>query len=244
MTDNVEKFRALHVPGKPLVLYNIWDAGSAKAVVAAGAPAIATGSYGVAEAHGLADGESMPLDLVLANLSRIAATVGVPVSVDLESGYGATLDEVTQSVIQARDAGASGINMEDRLPNADEPLPVEEASRRFAAAANAGIFINARCDVFRGKTVDAALLADAKHRATAYADAGAAGLFVPFLSDAATIGAICEASPIPVNILWSDECESIAALADLGVARISFGHQPWAKAMADLGEAAAKLYKT
>ena len=233
--DTIEQFRALHVPGDPLVLFNIWDAGSAVAVANAGAKAIATGSYGVAEANGLKDGETVPLDLALTNCQRIVGAVDVPVSIDMESGYGDTPDEVGRSVGQARAAGAAGINMEDRLPGRAELLGVDEQARRIAAAAASGLFVNARCDTFRGRDAAAdgeALVAATLERASAYADAGAGGLFVPFLSDAKCIGAICEASPLPVNILWSPPCGDRRALAALGVARISHGHQPWAAAMA------------
>lgn len=243
--DRVDQFRALHVPGDPLVLFNIWDAGSAKVVAGAGAQAIATGSYGVAEAHGLKDGETMPLDLALANLERIVASVDLPVTIDMESGYGANPMEVAASSARARDAGASGINMEDRLPGESALVPIAEQAARLAAAAGTGLFVNARCDVFRGADVagdGAALVAATLERARAYADAGAMGLFVPFLSDSASIAAICAGSPLPVNILWSPPCGDRAALAALGVARISHGHQPWAAAMAWLGEQARAVY--
>lgn len=243
--DAVETFRALHVPGDPLVLFNIWDAGSAKAVAGAGARAIATGSYGVAEAHGLKDGEAVPLDLALDNLKRIVSAVDVPVTIDMESGYGDTPDAVGRSVAAARAAGAVGINIEDRLPGESELLPLAEQVKRLAAAAASGLFVNARCDVFRGRDagVDGdALVAATLERARAYADAAASGLFVPFLGDATCIAAICAGSPLPVNVLWRKEAGDRAALARLGVARISHGHQPWAAAMAWLaGEAETVL---
>lgn len=241
MTDAVEQFRALHVPGDPLVLFNIWDAGSAKAVSAAGAKAIATGSYGLAEAHGLKDGEALPLELALANLERIVAVVDAPVTIDMEAGYGDTPEEVRASIARARDVGAAGINMEDRMPGSSELVPIEQQSARLAAAAESGLFVNARCDVFRGRDAAAggdALVDETLERARAYADAGASGLFVPFLGDARCIGAICEGSPLPVNVLWRPEAGDRATLAALGVARISHGHQPWAAAMAWLTQQA------
>ncbi|MCA1661354.1 MAG: isocitrate lyase/phosphoenolpyruvate mutase family protein [Novosphingobium sp.] len=234
----VETFRALHVPGDPVVLFNIWDAGSAKAVAEAGAKAIATGSYGVACAHGSADGENLTLDVALANLAEIVGVTDLPVSIDMEAGYGADGAAVGRSVQRARDAGAAGINIEDRLPGESALLPVGVAAERIAAAASTGLFVNARCDTFRGRdaaTDGDALIAATLDRARAYADAGAGGLFVPFLAEARCIAAICEGSPLPVNILWSKPCGDRAALAALGVARISHGHQPWAAAMAWLG---------
>lgn len=240
----IDQFRALHVPGDPLVLFNIWDAGSARVVAEAGAQAIATGSYGVAESLGLSDGETVPLDLVLANLERIVSVTDLPVTIDMESGYGDTPDEVAASVARARDAGAAGINMEDRMPGEAMLVPLAEQAERLAAAASTGVFVNARCDVFRGRdasTEGKALVAETLERARTYADAGAGGLFVPFLADAECVAAICEGSPLPVNILWSSACGDRAALAALGVARISHGHQPWAAAMAMLGREAERV---
>ena len=245
MTNKVDQFRALHVPGKPLVLYNIWDAGSARAVAEAGASAIATGSYGVAEAQGFHDGETLPLEIVLENLKRILSVTELPVTLDMETGYGETPDEVGTSVAQAFVLGAAGINMEDRMPGETVLLPMGEAAARIAAAANTGIHVNARTDVYRGKDAadySQAMIDEVLERAEAYAEAGAGSLFVPFLGDHATISAICADSPLPVNILWAPGRGSIAELGALGVARISYGHGPWAAAMEKLKADAGELY--
>lgn len=244
MIDKVAEFRALHVPGDPLILVNIWDAGSAKAVAAAGAKAIATGSFGVAGAQGRSDGEDFPLEDVFANLDRILSVTELPVTIDMESGYGADPAAVGASVARAKDAGAAGINMEDRLPGKTELLPIGETMARYRAAADTGIFVNARCDAFRGQDAAQdgdALVAATLERARAYADAGAGSLFVPFLLDPRCIGAICEASPLPVNILRGKGGPTHRELAALGVARISHGHQPWAAAMAWLTTQAAQV---
>lgn len=244
MTDKVEAFRALHIPGNPLILVNIWDAGSAKAVAAAGAKAIATGSYGVAEAQGRVDGEDFPIEDVLENLTRILSVTDLPVTIDMESGYGADAAAVGASVLRAFHTGAVGINMEDRLPGQNDLLPLAEAQARYRAAADTGIFVNARSDVFRGADIAKdgdALVAATLERARAYADAGAASLFVPFLRDARCIGAICEGSPLPVNILRGADGPTHRELAELGVARISHGHQPWAAAMAWLTAQAERV---
>ena len=243
MNDDIEAFRVLHVPGKPLVLYNIWDPGSAKAVAAAGAPALATGSYGVAEAFGAADGQKLPFAEVIANLERIVAVVDVPVSLDLESGYGADPAAVRASVQAARDAGAVGINMEDRLPGDERPLPPEVAAERVAAAAATGLFVNARTDLYRQMTPGGALVEETVARAHAYAEAGASGLFVPFLTDAAAVRTICEASPLPINVTAKPELGTLAEIAALGVARISYGHQPWMWAMQKLKADAEAIYR-
>lgn len=246
MTDKTAAFRALHVPGDPLILVNIWDAGSARAVAAAGAKAIATGSFGVAGAQGRDDGEHFPLDDVFENLRRILSVVpDLPVTIDMESGYGADPAAVGVSVGRAREAGAAGINMEDRLPGERDLLPIADAVARYRAAADTGIFVNARCDTFRGQdaaTDGDALVAATLDRARAYADAGAGSLFVPFLADARCIGAICAASPLPVNILRAKAGPTHQELAELGVARISHGHQPWAAAMAWLTGQAQQIF--
>lgn len=244
MSDKIAEFRALHVPGDPLILVNIWDAGSAKAVAAAGAKAIATGSFGVAGAQGRADGEDFPLADVFENLDRILSVTDLPVTIDMESGYGADPAAVGASVARAMAAGAAGINMEDRLPGTIDLLPIAEAASRYRAAADSGIFVNARCDTFRGADVAEqgdALVAATIERARAYADAGAGSLFVPFLLDPKCIGAICEASPLPVNILRGKGGPTHKQLASLGVARISHGHQPWAAAMAWLAAQAEQV---
>ncbi len=245
MTDSIAAFKALHIPGDPLVLYNIWDAGSAKAVASAGAKAIATGSYGVAEAQGFKDGETFGLDEVLTNLSRILRVTDLPVTLDMEAGYGANPAEVGRSVAAARDAGAAGINMEDRMPGQTALVTIAEQAARIAAAAASGLFVNARTDVYLGKKSDqltSSLVGTAIERAKAYADAGASGLFVPFLGDHATIAAICEGSPLPVNILWAPGRGDRATLAALGVARISHGHGPWAAAMNWLAKQAEAVF--
>lgn len=244
MSDKVAEFRALHVPGDPLILVNIWDAGSAKAVAAAGARAIATGSFGVAGAQGRADGEDFPLEDVFENLARILSVTDLPVTIDMESGYGVDPAAVGISVGRAKAAGAAGINMEDRLPGKTGLLAIADAVARYRAASDTGIFVNARCDTFRGADVAQdgdALVAATLERARAYADAGAGSLFVPFLLDPQCIGAICDASPLPVNILRGKGGPTHRELANLGVARISHGHQPWAAAMAWLTAQAGQV---
>lgn len=248
MNAKVEAFRALHVPGDPLLLFNIWDAGSAKAVAGAGAKAIATGSYGVAEAQGFKDGETFPLDRALDVLAGVLRVTDLPVTFDMEAGYGDTAEAVAVSAARAFAAGATGINMEDRMPGMTELNPVAVQASRIAAAASSGLFVNARCDVFRGKPAEShggELVAQVLERARAYADAGAMGLFVPFTTNRACIAAICEGSPLPVNILWTPASaggfSSRAELAGLGVARISHGHRPWAAAMDWLAAAAGKV---
>jgi 2-methylisocitrate lyase-like PEP mutase family enzyme len=237
MNHKIEAFAALHVAGDPLILFNIWDAGSAAAVAKAGAKAIATGSWGVAGAHGIGDGEKLPLDVALATLSEIVAVTDLPVSIDMEAGYGANPGAVSASVKRAADAGAVGINLEDKDPVTRTLFSVADASARIAAAAATGVFVNARADLFiltPPAEHDAAKVDALIERAKAYADAGARSLFAPFLQDAALIERLCKASPLPVNILMRPGCPDHRTLASLGVARISHGHGPWAAAMAAL----------
>jgi 2-methylisocitrate lyase-like PEP mutase family enzyme len=231
-----ERFKALHVRGKPLVLFNVWDAGSAKAVAASGAPAIATGSWSVANANGYADGEHVPLEFVIENLRRIVRATDLPVSVDLEAGYGGDLESVGRTVGLAADAGAVGCNLEDSLPATGALRdPTEQAARirqarRAVDAKGAGFFINARTDVFfasQAETRDEALLADAIERTRQYAAAGADGIFAPGLADAHLIAALASASPLPLNIMVGKGTPPLTTLAELGVARVSHGAGPY-----------------
>lgn len=226
-------FRSLHVQGTPLVLFNIWDAGSANAVAVAGAAALATGSWSVAQAHGYDDGEALPLDLAMANLARITAATALPVTVDLERGYGETAEEVARTIDRAIDAGAIGCNIEDGTAQGVRE-PGEQARRLAAArAASEGagipIFVNARTDLFLGTPTDAhaSLVPDALARAQAYADAGADGLFVPGVVDLDLVAAIVAGSPLPVNVMMSHKTATSSDLAGVGIARISYGPGPY-----------------
>ena len=241
--EKAERFHKLHVPGQPLVLFNIWDAGSAKAVAAAGGHAIATGSWSVANANGYADGEQTPLEVAINNLSRIVGAVDLPVTIDLESGYG----EVERTITQSIQAGAIGCNLEDSFPENGSLREIAaqvkrlEAARRAADATNLVYFINARTDVFlepSNRTHSIGMIHETLERARAYAAAGANGLFVPGLADETLIAQLVASSPLPVNIMVNDKTPSLARLAQLGVARVSYGPRPYLLAMKALEEAA------
>lgn len=243
--DKAEQFQALHVPGRPLVLFNAWDPGSAKAVAAGGALAIATGSWSVAAANGYADGEQMPLDLAIDNLARIVRAVDLPVALDLESGYGNEAEAVAQSVGCALHAGAVGCNLEDSFPATGALRPTDKQVSRLGAARAAArgwpFFINARTDVFlkaATDTHDEAMLDEAIARALAYAHAGASGIFVPGLVDKSLIARLVAHSPLPVNIMVTDQAPSLQELADLGVARVSHAGRPYRQMMKALEQAA------
>jgi 2-methylisocitrate lyase-like PEP mutase family enzyme len=250
MEDKAAHFRSLHRAGSPLILFNIWDAGSARAVATAGAKAIATGSWSIAAAHGFADGEKIPRELLIETLRRIAGSTDLPVTVDLESGYGGDAEAVAETVRLSIEAGAIGCNIEDSHPADGSLRSVEEAAARIEAARRAadqtcpGYFINARTDVFFQKPPaehDAAMAAEALARGRAYADAGADGLFAPGVADLRLIRDLASASPLPLNILRPGAEPSIVALGDAGVARISHGSYPYRLAMEALERAAGGL---
>jgi len=241
-------FAALHVKGSPLVLYNIWDAGSAKAVRAAGAPAVATGSWSVAAALGYDDGEKVPLEIVAANVARIVAAMDVPVTLDFESGYGRAPQAVQENVARVIGAGVVGVNFEDQIVGGAGLYPLEEQAARVRAvraaadAAGVPLFINARVDLFLKNPATAhndALVEEALQRGAVYAAAGADGLFYPGLTDSRLIGVICARAPRPVNILAKPGAPSKSELARLGVARISHGPFPY-RQMAEALQQAAK----
>jgi 2-methylisocitrate lyase-like PEP mutase family enzyme len=250
MPTQVERatvFNALHTPGNPVVLFNAWDAGSAGVVARAGAKAIATGSWSVAAAHGYADGELLPLNLALATLREIVAAVDLPVTIDLESGYGRSSDAVADTFAKALANGAIGANLEDQVIGSDRLYAAAEQSARLRAARRAAdsaavpAFINARTDLFLKAdpaTHDDALLEAALQRAASYAQAGASGFFAPGLIDERLIGRLCDACTLPVNILARPGAPSAKRLAELGVARISHGPGPYRLAMRVIEEAA------
>jgi methylisocitrate lyase len=248
LNAKAEQFRAMHVRGQPLVLFNIWDAGSARAVAGVGARALATGSWAVANAHGYDDGEDLPLDLAIDNLARIVRVTELPVTVDLESGYGDAPDSAARAVERSIKAGAVGCNLEDSIPagralrdTAEQAERIKRVRKATAAAGVPAYFINARTDVFFGgpaTTHNDAMLAVAVERAKAYADAGADGLFAPGLVDPVLIGRLAERSPLPLNVMVVAATPPLRELASLGVARASYGGSPYAVAMKALQDAA------
>ena len=242
-----EHFRDLHVPGKPFVVFNVWDAGSARAVVAGGTKAVATNSWSVAQANGFADGERIPVELAIDNLRRIVRVTDLPVTIDLESGYGDAPEAVGETVRLAMDAGAVGCNLEDSFPASGRLREVVDQCRRIRCArqtadtAKIPFFLNARTDVFFKKPAeqhDSAMVAAAIERARAYADAGADGLFAAGLANISLIARLSEASPLPVNIMVAGSTPTLSALAEQGVARVSHGPRPYLIAMKALEDAA------
>jgi len=233
LTSRCALLRSLHVPGTPLVLPTAWDVASARAVAAAGFPAVATTSMGVAASLGYEDHERAPGDEMLAAAARIATGVGVPVTVDAEAGYGM---EPTDLVSRLKELGAAGCNIEDTNHATGELHdPAEQADwlrAVRAAASDQGyeLVINARIDVFvaafasgaEGKG-QAELVNEALRRAHAYAEAGADCVFPILLWEPDALESFISNAPGPINVLQIPPAPSHAELAELGVARISYG---------------------
>jgi 2-methylisocitrate lyase-like PEP mutase family enzyme len=230
--EKAERFRNLHRRGEPLVLPNAWDAGSARVIERAGAQAVATTSAGVAAAFGYPDGECVPKDLVIATVRRITETVTIPVSVDIEAGYGKTPAAVCDTVNALLDAGAIGINLEDALEEPEVLVAKIRALRELAARRGVALFVNARTDVYLFRRGDASrFFPETVRRLQAYEAAGADGLFVPGLVEPETITALLREVRLPVNVLVWPGVASVAEFARLGIARISVGSGPMRAAL-------------
>ena len=248
-TELRDRFGKLHQPGKPVLLYNIWDVASAKAVAAAGAPALATGSYAISEANGYRDGEEIPFNLYLDCTRRIVEAIDVPVTADFESGFAVDPARVADHAKYLADTGAVGCNFEDGEVGGAGLHPIGEQAKRVAAVVSSGLWVNARSDLFfrsvlaGGDRNDRSLLPETLERAAAYAGVGAHSLFVPGPSDVELIAEICERSPLPVNVLMLPGTPDWRALAEAGVARVSWGAGPWRKAMQALTDDATALYR-
>lgn len=247
--QKADVFHSLHAMGAPVILYNVWDAGSAKAVQDAGARAIATSSWAIAAAHGYADGQAIPLDLVEQIVARIMTAVDVPLTVDFEGGYSEDPATAAANVTRLLNLGVVGVNFEDRRISGVGLYGIEQQCARIAAIRKAAeehgirLFINARTDLFLNSPGEAqGMTAQAVKRASAYADAGASGFFVPGLWDEALISEIVERSPIPINVMVMDDLLSVTRLSELGVRRISYGPSPFISTMASLRTSAEMLF--
>nr|WP_168498153.1 isocitrate lyase/phosphoenolpyruvate mutase family protein [Streptomyces sp. RLB1-33]QIY74913.1 isocitrate lyase/phosphoenolpyruvate mutase family protein [Streptomyces sp. RLB1-33] len=246
-------FRALHTPGRPLVLPNAWNTASARLVEEAGAAAMATTSAGLAWDLGTADGDRLDRDRALGAVARVAAAVRVPVSADIESGYAKDAAGVGDTIRAVLAAGAVGVNIEDALYDGEGgegdggrgPLrPVAEQAERIAAAraaadaAGVPLFINARIDtVLRG----AGGVGETLERAAAFLAAGADGIFVPGAVDPGTVKSLVAGAEGPLNVLVGPGAPPVAELAALGVARISAGSSIAQAAHAVVRRAAREL---
>lgn len=233
LQDDCERLRDLHVPGRPLMLPNAWDAATARAVEAAGLPVVATTSGGVALSLGHEDHEQAPADEMLAAAARIAAAVDVPVTVDAEAGYGLEPGEL---VARLHEIGAAGCNLEDTDHGAGELRPVDEQAQWLASVREAArsrdydLVINARIDVFLpgvlaggGAGEQEGLVGSALKRARAYAEAEVDCVYPIALWEEPALAAFVADCPVAVNTLAVDRAPKPERMAELSVARISWG---------------------
>src|SRR5580765_3954459 len=230
MSEKFERFAALHVPGDPVILYNIWDVGSARAVEKAGAKALATGSHPVADANGWPDGQQVPIDFAFANAKRIADAVELPLTVDFEGAYSDDPEQGGANVARLMETGAVGCNFEDQVIGGQGVHGLDLQFRRIAAIRKAvgdQFFINARTDLFlKTQTYDDALVDQVIERGKAFADAGASGFFVPRLADPSQIERVVREVPLPLNVIAFPGAPDKRTWAEAGVARISHGPFP------------------
>jgi len=228
MREKAELLRRLHGGTRLLVLPNAWDVGSARVLAAHGAPAIATSSAGVAYALGYPDGERIARAEMLDMVRRIAAAVAVPVTADVEAGYGATAADAVQTAAGVLAAGAVGLNLEDatdgRLLPLDPQVERVAAIRRVAEASGVPLVVNARTDAAAAAELPPEeRLAEAVRRANAYLAAGADCAFVPFVTERDAIARLAREVRGPLNVLGTPASPSLEELARLGVRRVSFG---------------------
>ena len=253
-SDRAARFRQLHAPGADpiLVLPNAWDAMSARLVEEAGASAIATTSAGISWALGRPDGQGLTREAMVAAVRVIAEAVHVPVTADMESGYGAgTPEDVAETARAVIAAGAVGINLEDAPGPAGAPILEAEAqstriaaARAAASAAGVDLFINARTDVYLRKVGDEGeRFAETVRRAKSYTAAGADGVFVPGVADAETIRRLAAAVGAPLNVIGGPGVPSVAELRALGVARVSVGPGLARAVMAHIRRAATEVLR-
>jgi 2-methylisocitrate lyase-like PEP mutase family enzyme len=242
-------FESLHHGPRILVLVNVWDVASARIVEDAGFPAVATTSAGIANSLGYADGQQIGRDEMLRVIEQIAAAVSVPVTADMEAGYGMTPKEIAETAKGAIQAGAIGINFEDRTGRPDPPLEdlslqIEKirAIRETASSAGVPLVLNTRTDVYLGSVGHPTdRLEHAILRANAYREAGADCLFVPGIGDEAVIRDLVRGIHGPVNILAGPGSPSVIELERIGVARISMGSGPMRATMALLKRIAREV---
>ena len=242
MTTTAEKseiLRSLHVPGTPLIVTNVWDAVTARIVAGAeGVKALATASHAVSFAHGVPDGEGLTVEQALETARLVVNAVELPVSVDFERGYAATLPELESNIARLVEAGAAGLNIEDSLP--DKTLrPVDAATARIASVRSAGdnIVINARADsLARGETFEQMV-----ERANSYLGAGADCVFVLGLSNEDLVTRALDEIDGKISVFSGPASVPLKRLAELGVSRVSFGPGPMGLTLAHLQKTAAQL---
>ncbi|MGW7445029.1 isocitrate lyase/PEP mutase family protein [Kitasatospora sp. NPDC054795] len=237
-------FRSLHTPARPLALANAWDVASARVIEAAGATAIATTSAGVAWSLGAPDGDRAPRGPMLDAIARIASAVTVPVTADIEGGYGQSPAEVAETVTRVLEAGVVGINIEDGNRSPGTLVDQLAAARGAAQRAGVDLFVNARIDTYLlGLGDPATRLQDTLGRARSYIDAGADGIFVPGVTDPGVIKDLVAGLTVPLNIMAGPGSMPVDELGALGVARVSLGSSVAQAAYAVARHAALELHR-
>jgi len=229
MDNKFEAFSALHKSAEPLLIGNAWDAASAKAFEKQGFKAVGTSSAAVAAALGYNDGEEMSLEEYLLIIKRIVASVTVPVTVDLEGGYGKSVEAICQNIHQLYNLGVAGINIEDSTIHEDNRTirEAEDFARtlksisQYLLAENIRMFINVRSDSFLLGLPDA--LNDALKRASIYEQTGVDGLFFPCVVDLSDVKALTQSTHLPTNVMCMPNLASFKDLKQAGVSRISIG---------------------
>jgi 2-methylisocitrate lyase-like PEP mutase family enzyme len=247
--SKAEAFRFQHHGSKTLILPNVWDVASARIIEEAGFPAIATTSAGIAFSLGYPDGEKISREEMLARVARIARAVKVPVTADVESGYGSRPEDAEETARQVIAAGAVGMNLEDSTgdpqhPLADMSLQLERirAVREADAKAGLALVLNARTDVYLDQVgAPETRYDETLRRSAAFREAGADCVFVPGIRDAETIARLVKDLKCPVNILAGPGSLSIEDLEKLGVARVSLGSAPMRATLGLLRRAAQEL---
>ncbi|MCW3479182.1 isocitrate lyase/phosphoenolpyruvate mutase family protein [Neisseriaceae bacterium JH1-16] len=247
-----DAFRRLHQAEQPLLLPNVWDALSARVFEQAGFVALATSSAAVAWSLGYRDGGELPREELLASIARITRVIQVPLTADIEDGFGATAAEVGDTVAAVIRAGSVGINLEDGHYEADGSFGLRDAAemrerlqaaRAAADAAGVPVFINARTDLFlHGEGPIEARFDETLARARLYLESGADGVFPIGLTDPALLARFCAAVPAPVNVATLPGLPTLAELGELGVARVSTAIGPVLVAAQALQSAARSLH--
>ena len=236
--DKAEVLRKLHHQPQPLVFVNVWDAASARIVASVGFPAVATTSAGIAYVEGFPDGQAISRERMLAHVATIAGVVDLPVTADLEGGYGTTIADAVATARGAIAAGAVGMNFEDSTGPHAPLLPMAAQAERIRALRSTGeelgvpLVINARIDAYHVAGSEDERFAETIARAKFYLEAGADCIFVPFIAEETLIGRLAAAIPGPMNVLAGAMTPDVAALTRLGVRRISVGSAPAAHLLA------------
>jgi 2-methylisocitrate lyase-like PEP mutase family enzyme len=251
-TKKASAFRAMHSGKQILLLPNVWDVASARIIEEAGYAAIATSSAGISFSLGYPDGQKISREEMVAAVARIARAVRVPVTADVEAGYGNTPEDASRTAQEVIEAGAVGVNFEDAAsdpgaPLVELPLQLEKirAVREVAARLKVPLVLNARTDVYLLQVGDPAKRYDeAVRRLHAFREAGADCVFLPGVRDAATIGRLVSDLQCPVNILAGPGSASVLELQKLGVARVSLGSGPMRATLGLLRRLAEELKKT